>query len=103
MSHSILEFDCRGTVGQGTTEAPVRASLMLVSPMGTSLDLEGHWESGLIGWRHRSWLSRDNYVKVERAGYLFPFGFPATQTRITERVFKDGLAFQRLREFVVVR
>jgi hypothetical protein len=42
-------------------EAPVRASLMLVSPMGTSLDLEGHWESGLIGWRHRSWLSRDNY------------------------------------------
>ena len=79
---------------------------MLVSPMGTSLDLAGTWEpgpTGLIGWRHRSWLGRDNYVKTERSGYLFPLGFPATLVKITERIIQDGLAFQRQRQFIVVR
>jgi hypothetical protein len=91
-------------VRKTTTEQPAHASLMLVSPMGASLDLDATWTSAdLIGWRHRSWLGRDNYVKVVDHGYLFPFGFPAELITVTERVIQDGIAFQRLRQFVVVR
>ncbi|WP_207222731.1 hypothetical protein [Herbihabitans rhizosphaerae] len=103
-SASLTPDHRKQIVRKSTTENPAQASLLLVSPMGTSLDLEAVWTSnGLIGWRHLSWLGRDNYVKTEEAGYLFPFGFPATLLSITERVFKDGLAFQRKRFFIVVR
>ncbi|GAA4552012.1 hypothetical protein [Amycolatopsis samaneae] len=100
---SLLPQD-RHDIVVKTAEAPAQSALLLVSPMGASLDVDGRWTSnGLIGWRHRSWLGRDTYVRVERAGYLFPFGFPAEAVDITERVIQDGVAFLRKRQFVVVR
>jgi hypothetical protein len=101
---SLVPADRQGIVQKTTTEAPAKASLLLVSPMGASLDIDAHWTSDiLIGWRHQSWLGRDNYVRVENAGYLFPFGFPAELITVTERIISDGEAFLRTQQFVVIR
>lgn len=107
-SVSLYPADRKAIVQKTTAVGPAPASLMLVSPMGTSLDVDGTWPtgspgSGLIGWRHRSWLGRDNFVKIEDAGYLFPLGFPAMRVAITERTFGSGLAFLRRVEYIVVR
>jgi hypothetical protein len=85
--------------------APAEASLLLVSPMGASLDITGAWplRTDVVGWRHRSWLGRDTYVKVEKPGFLFPFGFRAVQVDITERVIGGKVAYLRKRRFIVVR
>jgi hypothetical protein len=84
---------------------PAQASLLLVSAMGASLDITGAWPTrgDVVAWRHRSYLGRDNYVKVEEPGFLFPFGFRATRVKITERVIDDGIAILRKRIFIVVR
>lgn len=89
----------------GDPSAPANASLLLVSPMGASLDALAQWpKRGVIQWRHRSWLGRDNYVRVDIAGFLFPFGFPAVLTKISDRFrASDGAAFLRKREFITVR
>jgi hypothetical protein len=85
--------------------APVDAKLLLVSPMGASLDLTGKWpdRNDVVAWRHRSWLGRDNYVKIEEPGFLFPFGFPAVKISISERVINGNVAYLRKLQFVVVR
>jgi len=85
--------------------APVDASLLLVSPMGASLDITGAWplRSDVIAWRHRSWLGRDNYVKIERPGFLFPFGFRAIRVAITERIIDNRIAYLRKQVFILVR
>lgn len=104
MTASLLPVHRQGIVHKTTTEAPALASLLLISPMGASLDVDAHWVSdGLIGWRHQSWLGRDTYVRVENAGYLFPFGFPAEAVTVTDRVISDGEAFLRTQQFIVVR
>jgi hypothetical protein len=100
---SLIPVDRRGIVQKTTTEAPAQSSLLLVSPMGASLDADAHWADGLIGWRHQTRLSRDTYVRVEDAGYLFPFGFPAEAVTITERIISDGEAFLRTQQFIVIR
>lgn len=94
----------KGIVRKSVTEAPALASLLLVSPLGSSLDVDAHWTTaGLIGWRHQARLGRDTYVRVEDAGCLFPFGFPAEAVTITERVIVGGKAFLSTQQFVVVR
>ena len=67
--------------------------------MGASLDITGAWptRTDVVAWRHRSYLGRDNYVKVEEPGFLFPFGFRATRVKITERIIDDGIAILRKR------
>lgn len=92
-------------VAATTTAAPAQSSLLLVSPMGASLDVLGAWpeRNDVVFWRHRSWLARDNYVRVDKPGFLFPFGFKAVKVSITERVLGGGSAFLRKREFIVVR
>ncbi|GIF99689.1 hypothetical protein [Catellatospora citrea] len=84
---------------------PAQASLLLVSAMGASLDITGAWptRTDVVAWRHRSYLGRDNYVKVEEPGFLFPFGFRATRVKLTERIIDDGVAVLRKRIFIVVR
>lgn len=101
---SLIPLDRQGIVTKTVTEAPAQSSLLLVSPLGASLDLDAHWTSdGLIGWKHQARLGRDTYVKVEYAGFLFPFGFPAEAVTVTERVISDGVAFLRTQQFIVVR
>lgn len=85
--------------------APADAALLLVSAMGASLSIEGKWadREDVTAWRHRSYLGRDNYVRIEEPGYLFPLGFRATKVSLTERVFGGGLAYLRKQVFYVVR
>ncbi|WP_020524421.1 hypothetical protein [Catelliglobosispora koreensis] len=94
------------TGGPGSNAvAPANADLLLVSPMGASLDVKGSWEKAvdLTAWRHKMYLGRENYVKVERRGFLFPLRFPAVQVSITERVHTEGVAHLRKRMFIVVK
>jgi len=101
---ALFPNDRKEIVRKSVTEASALASLMLVSPLGASLDVDAHWTTaGLIGWRHQARLGRDTYVRVENAGCLFPFGFPAEAVTITERVIVGGKAFLRTQQFVVVR
>lgn len=102
---SLLPADRVDIVEATTQTAPANANLLLVSAMGASLDVQGNWPDrlDLVAWRHRSSLGRDNYVKVEKPGFLFPLRFPAVKVSITERVHNGGLAHLRKQEFIVVR
>ncbi len=84
---------------------PATVDLLLLSAMGSSLELEADWDNGpLAKWRHRSSLGRDNYVRIEDRGYLFPFGHRAVQVSETQRkVADDGTAYLIKRKFIVVR
>ena len=101
---TMLPGDRQNIVRKSTTEVPAQSSLLLVSPLGASLDLDAHWTTdGLIGWKHQSWLGRDTYVRIEDAGYLLPFGFPAERVKITKRIISGGEAFLQTQMFIIVR
>jgi len=73
--------------------APANADLLLLSALGTSMDLAGTWaDSGpgwpdLAQWRQITAQGRDHYVRVVHRGYLFPLGHPAVLVEIVERAF----------------
>jgi hypothetical protein len=60
-------------------------------------------------WKHRATMGRDHEVKVVYAGFLFPFGHPASLIKVTERKIDTEpplpgrYAFLRQRFFIVVR
>ena len=96
--------------GGQNTPVPAAAHLLLLSPLGASIDFEGTWPDSftLTSWRHRATTGRDSYVRVEQPGYLWPFGHRASIITITERQFVadtsgaiDGVLIQRV--IVVVR
>lgn len=95
---------------------PVDAKRLILSSLGGVLDCEKHWALELdgvdmTGWTHRASQGRDSYVRVEYAGFLYPFGHAATLVKISERMFewrgeetkKDRVAALRQRYFIVVR
>lgn len=103
-SAALLPGQRTDIVTNSLTQAPAQASLLLVSPLGASLDLTARWTGdGVVGWQHQAWLGRDTYVRVEEAGFLFPFGFPAEKVTVTQRIIVGGEAFLRTQQFVVVR
>ncbi|SFW92252.1 hypothetical protein [Amycolatopsis australiensis] len=91
-------------VTQSNTRGAVRGDLVLLSALGSSLELDGKWAEGtLTAWRHRSVLGRDNYVRIEERGFLFPYGHKATLITETERTIAGGAARLLRRQFVRVR
>ncbi len=88
---------------------PVAADLLLLSSIGSSVELAGNWGPGhaelsIAKWLHRSTLGRDNYVRVETRGFLFPFGHRATLVSETQRrIGEDGVAHLFQRRFIVIR
>lgn len=87
---------------------PVTADLLLLSAIGSSVDLAGNWDRAqglsIAKWLHRSTLGRDNYVRVETYGFLFPFGHRATLISETQRkVASNGVAYLFQRRFIVVK
>ena len=60
-------------------------------------------------WKHRAAMGRDHEVKVVYAGFLFPFGHPASLVKVTERKIEPHptlpgrYAYLRQRFFIVVR
>lgn len=89
----------------------VTADLLLLSPLGSSVELRGDWQPDTTGtfdlaqWRHRSSFGRDNYVKLVTYGFLFPFGHRAVFVQETQRKIHPGTgaAYLFKREFVIVR
>lgn len=88
---------------------PVAVEQMMLSALGGWFEGEGTWprlttKTNLVGYRHELAQGRDQYVKVENAGWLYPFGHLAVAVTIAERVFVgDGPgAFLRRKELLVV-
>ena len=71
---------------------PIPAKLFMLTPLGASMDLDGRWNepgvSSLIEWRERMTTGRDSYVRIVRAGFVFPFGHKAVWIIISEREFQ---------------
>ncbi|MBE0585686.1 MAG: hypothetical protein IH612_18240 [Desulfofustis sp.] len=90
-----------------------RARDMKLSSLGGTLDADGSWSILPDGvevesWQHVASYGRDQYVRVDRAGYLFPFGHRAALVSITERKVSDqnpsgSGAFLRKTFFIVLR
>jgi hypothetical protein len=93
---------------------PIHAKSLLLSSRGGTLDVLGSFEEpkdGLLSWQHRASIGRDNYVRVEYDGILFPWGHRASLVTISERKFlanpNNGAgprtAFLWKRQFVLIR
>ncbi len=104
---------------------PIQVNRLMLSTLGAWMNTEGNWtppedvkepacKTGkfsfdLENWRHIAAMGRDQYVRIIKEGFLFPFGHRAVEIIITERKFHrtpDGTtvgAYLRQQTFVVVR
>ena len=107
--NDIVALSCSVIAGGG----PAKASLLALSALGASIDVQGVWTPGpnsgvsLAQWVHRASAGRDSYVRVVFLGYLFPFGHRAVRIYITDREFQvdqlgGTVAYLVTREYVVV-
>ncbi len=96
------------------TPRPVDSKRLIMTALGGTLDADRRWKTrpdgvDLLAWTHRLSQGRDSYVRVEYAGFLFPFGHAATLVKLSERKFqwrgagRDRVAILRQRFFIVVR
>lgn len=92
---------------------PFDIETLTLSTLGGFLAAEGAWNppaqvgTSLRSWRHRATLGRDHFVRIVRAGFLFPFGHPVVRIDVSERKFttRNGApaAYLEKRSFLVVR
>jgi hypothetical protein len=74
---------------------PFHARRLVLSSRGGSLDafadfptpIGGTTAPTLLNWQHRASYGRDNYVRVEQSGMLFPWGHAASLVLISNRKF----------------
>lgn len=95
------------------TPRPVDVHRLHLTALGGSLALDKSWrdrpqEVDVEAWVHRAHLGRDHYVRVEYAGFLYPFGHAATLVKVSERKFArvsghGAVAPLHQRYFVIVR
>jgi hypothetical protein len=95
------------------TPRPVDVRQLMLTALGGAVKLDKAWKErpqkvDVSAWVHRAALARDYYVRVEYAGYLFPFGHAATLVKVTERKFEKEAPYGfvaplRQRFFIVVR
>ncbi len=80
-------------------QSPMVMKHMMLSPLGAWFIGRGAWDiknvmlehevaTELEEWDHRATMGRDHWVKIVKAGVLFPFGHEASLITITERKFK---------------
>lgn len=99
--------------GADFTPRAVAVNRLMLSALGGWLDAHGNFDYkdiqdagfSLIDWKHLATLGRDQFVRVVRRGYLFPFGHEAALIKITQREFDEPTrsAADIQRMFVVVR
>lgn len=97
--------------------SPVAARSLWLSSLGAWLDLRGVWDtkpysdakpagiSAIQSWDHIAPLGRDQYVRVDYPGYLYPFGHKASLVKLTERKMMEAspsVAALYQRKFIVV-
>ncbi|MGY2876110.1 hypothetical protein ACVW00_003300 [Marmoricola sp. URHA0025 HA25] len=79
-----LSADQRAKVAAQATDAvPIRATRLEVTTRGGNLTADGEWDG--ISWSHRVTGGRDQYVRLDERVLLYPFGFHAVLTTLTER------------------
>lgn len=119
---SIVRLSADPTLRTGSAPSlpkPVEVSGLALSSLGASFEAEGNWDYPptsslqLKGWQHRAALGRDHEVRIEEAGYLFPYGHRASliqvaERRIARRPNPDGTpgpwyAYLRRTQYVVVQ
>ena len=88
------DFNSTSIGGAAYDPQPATVDRLMLSQLGSWIDLRGAWSeetlpAGLevVEWRHKATMARDHYVRVEYAGYLFPFGHKAVLVKVTERKF----------------
>lgn len=107
-------YDAKLPSGGRFTPRPVDSGRLMMTALGGTLDADRRWKTrpkgvDLLAWTHRMSQGRDSYVRVEYAGFLFPFGHAATLVKLSERKFqwrgagRDRVAILRQRFFIVVR
>lgn len=91
---------------------PFTVDRLYLSSLGAWIDWRVAWDDSLYegevrsAYRHQARLGRDQYVRVERPVYLFPFRHRGTLVKITERKIKlenDPAAYLFTRNFIVLR
>jgi hypothetical protein len=105
-----------GLVARGHgASTPLLVDQLMLSALGGWLEVRGDWEgtpealeSSVVAWHHRMTMGRDQYVRLVKAGYLFPFGHRAVLVEVTQRKLQPGpdgvlAAYLRQRIFVLVR
>lgn len=79
-------------LGRGARELLVDKTADLhrleLSALGATLSARGSWDS--TEWEHDTTLGRDQRVRVQLRGILYPFGHAAVYTEFTERFPGDG-------------
>jgi hypothetical protein len=88
---------------QQTRTRAVDVERLMLSTLGGWLDCHGAWadppgfkpspnpatngptDPALVAWDHVADMGRDNYVRVARFGYLFPWGHKAVKVVVTKR------------------
>lgn len=97
--------------GQPWRPSAIPVERLFLSALGGWLDGGVSWATQPDGfeleeWRNLATLGRDHYVRVVRAGFLFPTGHRASFVKVTERKFHEGHegnpAVLRQRFFLVV-
>jgi hypothetical protein len=108
-------FNEKQTSGGSFIPRAAQLRRLMLTALGGDLEAQNQWRTrpagvDLMGWTHRAAIGRDYSVRVEYAGFLFPFGHRATLVKITERKFEwrtaaknDRLALLRQRFFIIVR
>lgn len=76
--------------------SPAHFERLELSSLGGTLRATGDWDS--VKWQHDATLGRDNRVRVDIKGLLYPYGHPAIFTTITERHLTDELPVGVLRQ-----
>jgi len=98
----------------GFEAQPIPVNRLAVSALGAWLDLHGQWDpppdlSPVVDWVHRTTQGRDQYVRIIKQGYVYPFGHRAVELTITERKFAPALARMGnppvllQRKFIIIR
>ncbi|MGE2714431.1 LysM peptidoglycan-binding domain-containing protein [Mycolicibacterium litorale] len=88
---------------------PLDVRRLYLSALGGWIDWRGKWgdDLPLSAYVHQAPMGRDQYVRVERPIYLYPFGHRATLIKLTERKIKPAganpAADLYTRYFIVLR
>ncbi len=78
-----LTADQRLKIADFGAGAPVLASRLELSTRGGNLTAGGEWDG--LSWSHRVTGGRDQFVRTAERVVLYPFGFHAVLTTLTER------------------
>ena len=84
MDHDALHAADRLNIVESTSDFtttgdtyPIHARQLMLSARGGTLDALARFDfpkTNLLSWQHRASIGRDNYVRVEDIGILFPWG-----------------------------